>query len=1069
MSSRLDAHTEGLLVSYLADIKSMNNEAAKTGRFIALCTALFPGASSMVSKLSGGLEKAIKITRPGHDKTGFIDSYYGNAIIEFETSLRATGAHAEEQLREYCSGVWREEGKPYRRLLAIASDGIVWRLYRPALPDDLRSKPKPEDVTLAPLRNFILTESNLADFHIFLNGLLFRSGQIEPTATQFEQDFGRSSPAYVEAIEALVKAWSKVRTQSEPGVAFETWQKYLAVTYGSLATPSEGEVEVTELELLFLKHTYLNSLAHLMIWALLSHGKTSSTYSEVAHSVLSGEYFESNNLANLVEQDFFQWVRYAKAKTVLAPIWEGIIAQIETYDLTRLDSDVLKGVYQELVDPVDRHELGEYYTPSWLAEKLVDELIPHSGFPTILDPSCGSGTFLRTAIVHLLRHNPKENDKLQRILESVIGIEVHPLAVNIAKANYVLALGDLVQAAKHPIQIPVYLADSLFLPAEVTQYELHGVPSFEMRFGGKKVLVPETLIESAKIFDQSIACASLVALDHAENKNESLKTLSAYVLKTVPAITTLTDLDEVLVALWQFSESLADLIRKKKNSIWSFIARNSYRPAMLRRKFDFIIGNPPWLSYRYIKDPEYQDEIKRRAVEDYAIAPKEQRLMTQMELATVFVCHSMGWFGAEGSKLGFVMPRSILSADQHENLRLRKYTWKAGFRISAYWDLLEVRPIFNVPSCVLFTQKSDDKGSYEDIVPAMEWTGTLPDRDLPWAEAKGHLSVENKKARVIFLAKRSALTPVPGNIHPSQSGYYRSQFENGATIYPRSFFFVKVKDLEGKPDPDTEYWIETDPEQAEDAKPPYKDVNMKGSVEGRFLYASVVAKHILPFSVLTPATVVLPVFSAEDKFTMTNAEELKEKGYRKCAAWMKRVERIWKEKRGKKSENENIYGWLNWQNKLTDQHLSNENLVVYAASGTNAVAARFDRVDVDTPLIVDHKLYWATFKTKTECDYITSLLNSATANELIKPFQSMGLLGERDIHMKILDLRFPKYDAANAKHKRIAELGAEARKKAKTLCASPDLPRSLGRQRTWMREQLSEILDQIDAIAKTLF
>ena len=65
---------------------------------------------------------------------------------------------------------------------------------------------------------------------------------------------------------------------------------------------------------------------------------------------------------------------------------------------------------------------------------------------------------------------------------------------------------------------------------------------------------------------------------------------------------------------------------------------------MLKGQFDFIIGNPPWLSYRYISDPEYQDEIKRRAVERYKIAPKSQKLFTQMELATVFLAHSMAMF-----------------------------------------------------------------------------------------------------------------------------------------------------------------------------------------------------------------------------------------------------------------------------------------------------------------------------------------------------------------------------------------------------------------------------------------
>ena len=37
---------------------------------------------------------------------------------------------------------------------------------------------------------------------------------------------------------------------------------------------------------------------------------------------------------------------------------------------------------------------------------------------------------------------------------------------------------------------------------------------------------------------------------------------------------------------------------------------------MLRDRFDFILGNPPWLSYRYIADPDYQAEIKKRAVQE---------------------------------------------------------------------------------------------------------------------------------------------------------------------------------------------------------------------------------------------------------------------------------------------------------------------------------------------------------------------------------------------------------------------------------------------------------------------
>ena len=140
---------------------------------------------------------------------------------------------------------------------------------------------------------------------------------------------------------------------------------------------------------------------------------------------------------------------------------------------------------------------------------------------------------------------------------------------------------------------------------------------------------------------------------------------------------------EILAALWSYVEKLTMLIKTKKDSIWDFVIRNSYRPAMIRNYFDVIVGNPPWLSYRYIENPEYQKEVKRLAVDDYKIAPKSQKLITQMELGTVFLAHSLTVFGKENAKLGFVLPRSVLGADQHENLRLRKYS--APIRLTGYW------------------------------------------------------------------------------------------------------------------------------------------------------------------------------------------------------------------------------------------------------------------------------------------------------------------------------------------------------------------------------------------------
>jgi methylase of polypeptide subunit release factors len=71
---------------------------------------------------------------------------------------------------------------------------------------------------------------------------------------------------------------------------------------------------------------------------------------------------------------------------------------------------------------------------------------------------------------------------------------------------------------------------------------------------------------------------------------------------------------------------------------------------MLRQQFDIVPSNPPWVAYRDVTDPRLPEETKRRAVEQYRIAPTSQTLFTHMELATVFLAHSMKVFAREGCK-----------------------------------------------------------------------------------------------------------------------------------------------------------------------------------------------------------------------------------------------------------------------------------------------------------------------------------------------------------------------------------------------------------------------------------
>ncbi len=368
----LDERTRKTLTDYLNDQRRLPNESAKTHRFASLISALFPGTTATID-FAAGVEKVVRIDRGAKSSRGRIDAYFGNAVLEFERSLRATGDEAKRQLREYTAGLWNSEKGPRRAMVCIASDGVVWRTYRPRLIGAaVTAKVKPEQIELEELRELVLRPETLGDYWLWLTSLLFREGQVVPTAEQFRVDFGVTSPAFAEAMDALREAWATLRASPEPRTAIETWHKYLTYTYGQLGAlgqparpggtgrrPSHGArgEPLGELEELFLKHTYLVSMARILVWASLSRGRISGTARETAAEILSGRFFRAEKIENLAEDDFFQWAQVRAAEAILAPVWERILAQVQTYDLSRLGQDVLTALCANMLETLTSSSL----------------------------------------------------------------------------------------------------------------------------------------------------------------------------------------------------------------------------------------------------------------------------------------------------------------------------------------------------------------------------------------------------------------------------------------------------------------------------------------------------------------------------------------------------------------------------------------------------------------------------------------------------------------------------------------------------------------------------------------
>jgi len=128
--------------------------------------------------------------------------------------------------------------------------------------------------------------------------------------------------------------------------------------------------------------------------------------------------------------------------------------------------------------------------------------------------------------------------------------------------------------------------------------------------------------------------------------------------------------DRELRLLERNFDTLLQLIDTKRNSIWTFILRNIYKPiALSHRKFDYLVGNLPWLSMRYMKDPDYQEFLKSESVKYGLVDKKSVHLLGLIELASLFFKKTVDIYLKPKGTITFVMPKGTLLASQHVNFR----------------------------------------------------------------------------------------------------------------------------------------------------------------------------------------------------------------------------------------------------------------------------------------------------------------------------------------------------------------------------------------------------------------
>ncbi|MFX1255395.1 MAG: class I SAM-dependent DNA methyltransferase [Promethearchaeota archaeon] len=252
-------------------------------------------------------------------------------------------------------------------------------------------------------------------------------------AENFASQFGKWSLISVWAQNCLLDYLNK--NNEEVKVFYEEWKKNFSQIYQKRDLTIE----------LFIKHTYLAYLVKLVV---LEKYADRARRSEPSFSDLV-DYLNSKNVS-LFADNFFDW---AENVPVVYNRLYNAIREAE-FDST----DIFCVVYQQMVSPSTRHTLGEFYTPPELAKTMVEKAYKLG--QRVLDPSCGSGTFLVEIIKQIQRSELDAAEQLKAI-EKVYGFDINPIAVAVSKANILLQIGVL---SEKRIPTNIYLCNSLFPP-----------------------------------------------------------------------------------------------------------------------------------------------------------------------------------------------------------------------------------------------------------------------------------------------------------------------------------------------------------------------------------------------------------------------------------------------------------------------------------------------------------------------------------------------------------------------------------------------------------------------------
>ncbi|MHA2397659.1 MAG: HsdM family class I SAM-dependent methyltransferase [Promethearchaeota archaeon] len=466
------------------------------------------------------------------------------------------------------------------------------------------------------------------------------------------------------------------------------------------------------------------------------------------------------------------------------------------------------------------------------------------------------------------------------------------------------------------------------------------------------------------------------------------------------------------------------------------------------QKFDLIIGNPPWYTYRDVGSNIYQQQLKLLA-ETLEIKPRPKNILN-LEISTLFFTKATCSYLKNRGSIFLVITKGVITGSHASRFR----TFKDLSDLKIWMFEKTIEDIFNIDFICLYARNSKKRGELRDYeIPAHYFTiyneiedlNYFDDIQLEIRETKNLIPFSIERKRENTYVNKLITKEQWKKLIPIKTSPYKELFHKGADLNPRNLIFVNFTEI-------NEEFVKVYPDERifKRAKAPWNKREFNDeTIEKKYIFKVVKSTELVKFHIYDYYYVFLPLSQEDLSFNISILGKQAKKFYEK-------INNVYLKNKKDTTLHNNLMENLNRWAKLINQRQISKIKVVYNNSGSILNCAV-----VQGNFIITGDLSFFVTENLDEAFYLSAILNSPLLTNQIRILKS-----SRHIFKLPLDIPIKKYDENNSDHQRLVELGIEGQKISKKTISSINANHKISKIKIQnrLKGKLKTIFSQTDEI-----